>query len=45
MLEGRIDGWGVNCGSFFLWLELHQKQQIFELCKIEKIDLHVLGRL
>jgi hypothetical protein len=23
LLKGGIDWWGVCCGSFFIWLELH----------------------
>jgi len=45
LLEGGIDQWGVGCSSSFFWLELHQRQQILELCKIEKVDLDTLGQL
>jgi hypothetical protein len=31
--------------NFFFWLELHLRQQILELCKIEEINPHRLGQL
>jgi hypothetical protein len=45
LLEGGLDQWGVSHGKVFFWFESHRRQQIFELYKIEEIDLHVLGRL
>jgi hypothetical protein len=45
LLKARIDRWDVGHNSSFLWLELHRRQQIFELCKIREVDLHALGHL
>jgi hypothetical protein len=35
---------GVGCDNFFPWLELHQRQQIFELSKIGEVNMLALGR-
>ncbi len=32
LLKGGTDRWGVDS---FLWLDMHQRQQILELCKIK----------
>jgi len=39
-----IGGVSITIAFFFL-LELHWKQQIFELCKIKEVDLHALSHL
>jgi hypothetical protein len=44
LLKGGIDQWGVGHDYPFLGLELHRKQQILELHKIEKINLFMLGQ-
>jgi hypothetical protein len=43
LLKGGIDQWGVSRNSFFLWLEPHQRHQIFELCNIREVNPLVLG--
>jgi hypothetical protein len=43
LFKGRIDQWGVNCKSFFPWLELHQRPKKFEFHKIKEINPLALG--
>jgi len=40
---GRIDQQGVDYDNSILWRESHWKQQIFRWCKIEEVNLHVVG--
>jgi hypothetical protein len=42
LLKGGNDQLVVDCDSSFIWLELFWKQEILEMCKIDKINSLVL---
>jgi len=44
LIRGGVDQCNVNYDRSFPWFESHQRQQILELHKIEKINLFTLGR-